>query len=29
VWGRVGHAPTVRLRGKAPQQAAELENFSS
>ena len=28
VWGRVGHAPTVRLCGKALWQAAELNNFS-
>jgi hypothetical protein len=28
VWGRVGHAPTVRLCGKALWQAAELKNFS-
>ena len=28
VWGRVGHAPTVRLRGKALRQGAELKNFS-
>ena len=28
VWVRVGHAPTVRLCGKALWQAAELNNFS-
>ena len=28
VWGRVRHAPTVRLCGKALRQAAELKNFS-
>jgi hypothetical protein len=28
VWGRVGHAPTVRLLGKALRQGAELKNFS-